>query len=42
MLWQRWNHQSRNKRMQQISAEGIYDQTRLGGLGDQLGDVQEI
>ena len=42
MQWQRWNHQSHNKRMQQIGAEGVLDETRLGRQGDPLGDVQEI
>ena len=39
MRWQRRNDQSHNK---QISAEGISDQTWLGGQGDPLGNVQEI
>ena len=41
-LWQRWNHQSHNKRIQQISAEGISDWTRLALQGDTLEDVQEF
>ena len=38
----RRNDQSHNKRMQQISTEGIEGETRLGRLGDTLGNVQEI
>ena len=34
MQWERWNDQSHNKRMQQISTEGVQD--------DPLGNVQEI
>ena len=36
------NDQSHNKRMQQISTEGVLDETRLGRQGDQLEDLQEI
>ena len=39
---QRRNDQSHNKRMQQISTEWVWSETRLGGQGDQLGNVQEI
>ena len=42
MRWQIRNDQSHNKWMQQISTEGVYDETRLGRLGDPLGNVQEI
>ena len=34
--------QSHNKRMQQISTEGVQGETRLGRQGDPLGNVQEI
>ena len=33
---------SHNKRMQQISTEGVQGETRLGRQGDPLGNVQEI
>ena len=42
MRWQRRNDQSHNKRMQQISTEGVQGETRLGRQGDPLGNVQEI
>ena len=42
MQWQRQNDQSHNKQMQQISKEGIQDETLLGQQGDPLGNVQEI
>ena len=42
MRWQRRNDKSHNKRMQQISTEGVYDDTRLGRQGNPLGNVQEI
>ena len=42
MRWQRQNDQSHNKRMQQISTEGVKVKTRLGQQGDPLGNVQEI
>ena len=42
MRGQRWNHQSHNKRMQQISTEGVQGETRLGRQADPLGNVQEI
>ena len=42
MWWQRRNDQSHDKRMQQISTEGVQRETRLGRQGDPLGNVQEI
>ena len=42
MRWQRRNHQSHNKRKQQISTEGVQGEKRLGRQGDPLGNVQEI
>ena len=42
MRWQRQNDQSHNKRMQQISAEGVQGETQLGRQGDPMGNVQEI
>ena len=41
MRWQRWNDQSHNKRIQQIST-GVRGETRRGRQGDPLGNVQEI
>ena len=42
MRRQRRNDQSHNKRMQQISTEGVQGETRLGRQSDPLGNVQEI
>ena len=42
MRWQKRNDQSHNKRMQQISTEGVQGGTRLGRQGNPLGNVQEI
>ena len=42
MRWQRLNDQSHNKRMQQISTEGVQGETQLGRQGDSLGNVPEI
>ena len=42
MQWQRRNDQSHNKRMKQISTKGVQGETRVGGQGDPLGNVQEI
>ena len=42
MRWQKRNDQLHNKRMQQISTEGVQGETRLGRQGDPLGNVQEI
>ena len=38
----RWrNYQSHNKQMQQISTEGVVDETLLGGQSDPLENMQE-
>ena len=42
MRWQRRNDQSHNKRMQQISTDGLQGETQLGRQGDPLWNVQEI
>ena len=42
MQWLRRNDQSYNKRMQQISTQGVQGETPLGRQGDLLGNVQEI
>ena len=42
MRWQRRNDQSHNKRMQQISTEGVQGEAQLGRQRDPLGNVQEI
>ena len=42
MRWQRRNDQLHNKRMKQISTEGVQGEKRLDRQGDPLGNVQEI
>ena len=42
MQGQRRNDQSHNKRMQQISTEGVKGKTRLVGQGNPLGNEQAI